>query len=314
MQLFAMLRTMPEDDSIRPFLLRCISAKGLFRYSRTGSLADLDDAIKKTTDLLELSMDPPDRMPILEILGTLLRERYKRTTSSQDLTKLISTFEELSQLPADPSNRASNLSSLAFVLYERYHTSKSLHDLNRAIATISRSVHSTPREDDKYANRFYGLCFMYSIKARHTKSPEDVDQTTIAIDKALEVLPPDHPLALELLQLGSSLLRDCFLLAISKSDAGITPAPEMAMKSELAKADLYSNSQLRDNLLKSPESRLHDSSLRVNSYQNLFVSSTCLLTKTIRFRFVATSHITIIQDKREKPEWTGYNSPCYSPV
>lgn len=299
-QLFAMLRTMPEDDSTRPFLLRCISAKGLFRYSRTGSLADLDDAIKKTTDLLELSMDPLDRVPILEILGTLLHERYKRTTLPEDLTKLISTSEELSQLPADPSSRALNLSRLASVLCKRYQTSKSLHDLNRAIATMSKSVDSTPQEDDEYAIRSYGLCLMYSIKARHTKSPKDVDQTTIAIDKALEILPGDHPLRLQLLQMGSSLLRDRLLLAISKSNAGITPAPEMAMKSKLAKADIYSNSQLQDNLFKGPEPKFLDSSLRVNSYQNLFASSICLLTKAIQS--VGTSHITIVQAEREKPE------------
>ena len=106
------------------------------RFEKTGSLADLEEAISMFRELLFLHPAPhPNRSISLVGLAYSLRDRFRWTGSVTDLEEAISILREsLSLCPAPHPNRLSSLHSLASVLDDRFRNTDSMTDLEEAIS------------------------------------------------------------------------------------------------------------------------------------------------------------------------------------
>ncbi|KAF4869355.1 putative 30S ribosomal protein S17-like protein [Colletotrichum siamense] len=173
------------------------------RYSHSGALIDLEEAIKFHDEAVEtVSSTHPDRADYLNNLGNALSDRFERKGETADLDRAIDVSQAAlaALVPRDNPNRGPILSTIGNRLIDRYsgesHPKSGLiEDLNMAISQINEAVQVTPegRPDRvKYLNnqgKFYGL------KYRHFEMQylDDLELGISAANKAVNTCPDDHP-------------------------------------------------------------------------------------------------------------------------
>ncbi|KAI8251314.1 putative 30S ribosomal protein S17-like protein [Colletotrichum sp. SAR11_239] len=173
------------------------------RYSHSGALIDLEEAIKFHDEAVEtVPSTHPDRADYLNNLGNALSDRFERKGETADLDRAIDVSQAAlaALVPRDNPNRGPILSTIGNRLIDRYsgesHPKSGLiEDLNMAISQINEAVQVTPegRPDRvKYLNnqgKFYGL------KYRHFEMQylDDLELGISAANKAVNTCPDDHP-------------------------------------------------------------------------------------------------------------------------
>ncbi|KAJ5005679.1 putative 30S ribosomal protein S17-like protein [Colletotrichum sp. SAR 10_66] len=173
------------------------------RYSHSGALIDLEEAIKFHDEAVEtVPSTHPDRADYLNNLGNALSDRFERKGETADLDQAIDVSQAAlaALVPRDNPNRGPILSTIGNRLIDRYsgesHPKSGLiEDLNMAISQINEAVQVTPegRPDRvKYLNnqgKFYGL------KYRHFEMQylDDLESGISAANKAVNTCPDDHP-------------------------------------------------------------------------------------------------------------------------
>ena len=108
------------------------------RFGRTGSLADLDEAIQADQDALAAAPgDHPNRAIVLSDLGVALQSRFAQTGSPTDLDEAIRFSQEaVTATPSGHAERAASLASLGQALWSRFGQTGELADLDEAIRLI----------------------------------------------------------------------------------------------------------------------------------------------------------------------------------
>lgn len=114
------------------------------RFERTGSFADLEEAIRYHEE--ELSICPPGhsgRAFALNNLGFALYVRFLQTGNSADLSDSIRYCEEkLSICPPGHSGRSSALNNLSNALYKRFQQTGTSADLKDSIRYYGENLAS----------------------------------------------------------------------------------------------------------------------------------------------------------------------------
>ena len=188
------LKLCPKDGS------QCICMSGLasalwFRFERTGSMVDLNEAISMDRETLFLRPTPhPDRFLSLANLGTQLWGRFRRTGSMADLEEAILMHREsLSLCPTPHPSRCTSLNNLGSGLMERYVMTGSMADLEEAILIHceSLSLRPTPHPDRPFS--LNNLAIALSYRSRQTGLMADLKEAIFLHRESLSLHPISHP-------------------------------------------------------------------------------------------------------------------------
>ena len=119
-----------------------------YRFERTGSMVDLNEAISMDREALSLRpTSHPDRPLSLNNLGLRLWDRFRRTGSMAmtDLEEAISIHREsLSLCPTPHPQRSFSLVNLASALFDRFEQTDLMTDLEEVICCFVNPYPSVP--------------------------------------------------------------------------------------------------------------------------------------------------------------------------
>lgn len=179
----------PEDA----LSLRMNLAEGhQLRYTRTGDVADLTDAIDIVRDVLAAA--PPDGNR-LTTLATFLQYRFAATGDGTDLEATIEAYRAaLASAGEDDEDRPMYQSNLARAQLTRYaYVSREPTDLRTAIPLLQSAVAGTPEGDPGRGTRLHALHQAYLLRAAATDDLLDLEAAVRAAHEAVEETPPGHP-------------------------------------------------------------------------------------------------------------------------
>ncbi|KAK1993567.1 hypothetical protein LX36DRAFT_729603 [Colletotrichum falcatum] len=164
------LKATPDDYPHQAILLNNLGTRLSNRYSRTGSIEDLEESITIIREALKATPDDhPDRARPLNNLGLQLGDRYSRTGAMADLEESITiTREALKATPDDDLDRAISLNNLGVRLGDRYSRTDRAGRLNSL--------------GNRLGNRYW-----------RTGSTEDLEESITITREAVNATPEDHP-------------------------------------------------------------------------------------------------------------------------
>ena len=178
------------------------------RFVRTGSSADLDEAIQVAREAVTTTLkEHTDRTRWLSNLANALQARFARKGDLTDLDEAIRADREaLAASPDSDPNRAGFLSNLGLCLQSRFERTHGLADLDEAIQVGWEAVVATPGSHPNRAMMLVALGTALRIRFEHTGDLTDLDEAIRADREAVAVSPDSHPdRALMLYMLGNAL-------------------------------------------------------------------------------------------------------------
>jgi tetratricopeptide (TPR) repeat protein len=164
-----------------------------WRYERTGSLGDLETAIRHGEMALDLApADSPRRTAFLGQQGNHYRQRFLRTKAASDLEQAIQLLEAAVQR-ASQLELPSCLSNLGNCLLERYNFSGKPEDLDHSISVHRQAIEATPSDHILLPARLNNLANSLSQKYAQNQSAADLDEAILRYRQAIELTkPPSH--------------------------------------------------------------------------------------------------------------------------
>ena len=130
----------------KPAHLSNLGNSFLARFERLGEVSDLDDAISRLSDAVDLTPHGHSRKPVrLNNLGDSLRTRFKRLGELSDLEHAVSTLRGAGDLtPRGHPHKPGHLNNLGNSIFTRFECLGELRDLEDAISTLRDAVDLTP--------------------------------------------------------------------------------------------------------------------------------------------------------------------------
>lgn len=184
----------PKDGS------QCTYMSGLatslwYRFGKTGSMVDLNEAISMDRETLSLRpTSHPSRSSSLTNLGLRLWDRFRRTGSMADLEEAISMHREsLALCPPPHPNHSTALNNLGNALVEHFAMTGSMTELEDAISThrVSLSLRPTPHPGRSISlNNLAGALFYRFLQ---TGLLTDLQEVILLHRESLSLQPASHP-------------------------------------------------------------------------------------------------------------------------
>ena len=188
------LEICPKDGS------QCTCMSGLatslwYRFGKTGSMVDLNEAISMDRDVLSLRpTSHPDRFLSLTNLGLRLLDCFRRTGSMDDLEEAILMHREsLSLCPPPHPNHSTSLNNLGIGLTERFAMTGSMTDLEEAISIhrVSLSLRPTPHPRRSFSLNNLASALFYRFL--RTGLLTDLQEAILLHRESLSLRPTSHP-------------------------------------------------------------------------------------------------------------------------
>ncbi|KAJ7713265.1 CHAT domain-containing protein [Mycena maculata] len=194
------------------------------RYQETGHLNDLNTAVQKFQEVVDLTpqthpdradrlqnlavsftyryhrlgelkaVDHPDRASQLQGLAGSLTDRYRRLGDLNDLEAALQNKQQAVQLtPADHPDRASQLQGLAVSWTDRYRRLGELTDLETALQGVQEAVDLTPVHHPDRATRLQNLAMAFTDRYRRLGELKDVEAALERGQESVNLTSEDHP-------------------------------------------------------------------------------------------------------------------------
>ncbi|KAJ7713263.1 CHAT domain-containing protein [Mycena maculata] len=165
------------------------------RYEDAGDIADLDSAIQKLEELMDLVQpDHPDRPKWLQSLAGCLTDRYQKVGDLKDLTAAVERDKEaVDWTPEDNPYRAGRLANLAVSLRDRYQRLGELTDLETALQHGQQAVDLTPAGHPDRASRLQSLAVSFIDQYRRLGELTDLETALQHGQQAVDLTPAGHP-------------------------------------------------------------------------------------------------------------------------
>jgi tetratricopeptide (TPR) repeat protein len=165
------------------------------RFDHLGELRDLEDAISRHRDALELTPHGhPHRRGYLNNLGNSFKARFKRLGEASDLEDAISLLKDAVDLtPHGHPHKPGYLSNLGNSVFTRFERLGELSDLERAISTFRDAVDLAPHghpDRPRHLNRLGK-----SLVTRFGRLGElsDLEDAVSVLGDAVDLTPHGHP-------------------------------------------------------------------------------------------------------------------------
>ncbi|RYP58987.1 hypothetical protein DL771_011041 [Monosporascus sp. 5C6A] len=197
----------PQDHPDRAARLNNLGNRLGDRYSRTGAMSDLEEAIgmdleeaiRVAREAVDATpQDHPDRAGWLNNLGNRLGDRYSRTGAMSDLEEAIGLVREaLDATPQDHPDRAGGLNNLGVLLSDRYSRTGAMSDLEEAIGMVREAVDATPQDHLDRARILNNLGVRLDNKYLKTGAMPDLKEANkcFSIALNLDVSPVSNHIA-----------------------------------------------------------------------------------------------------------------------
>ncbi|GAA4706134.1 hypothetical protein [Phytohabitans rumicis] len=166
------------------------------RYTRTGDVADLTDAVDIARQVLAAT--PADDQMYgnrLTTLATFLQLRFASAATIADLDASIEAYAEaLTSAGDDDEDRPMYLSNLGRARMTRYvYVSRDPADLDAAVELVRTAVARTPDGDPARDTRLHALHQAYWLCYARTGDLADLEAALRAAHEAIEATLPEHP-------------------------------------------------------------------------------------------------------------------------
>ena len=194
------LALLPSDYTERPTIMNNLAYCLRARYQRLGSIEDLEEAIKKCQEAVDLShsSQPDDLQRFQSNLSLDLHARFIRFGAEIDLEHAIRLLR--SAISVGPKQLAL-LNSLLYFLNTRWERHRRLEDLEEGIRIGHQAWRLSPPESEKRLTIMGNLAACYRHRYESLLNLEDLEEA-IRICRELMATPchnPDHWHALDVL-------------------------------------------------------------------------------------------------------------------
>ncbi|MBM2621808.1 CHAT domain-containing protein [Actinoplanes sp. LDG1-06] len=181
-----------------------LTARLVARYDRSGSVADLDSAVKAQRHGLAAATDR-NRAPHLNNLGTALFRHYERLGDLSSLDEAINVEEQALVLyePDDPE-RARAVANLTASLRLRYQRTRTESDLDRGI-DVGSELLSGAEEASLLA--LSTVAVLHAARYERYYHEADFDRAELLSERAVALVPKEHRLRPVVLQNSMAVMR-----------------------------------------------------------------------------------------------------------
>jgi tetratricopeptide (TPR) repeat protein len=159
------------------------------RYSKTGKLEDLLEALQIKRLLIEMTPNNSD----LADLSALLGKVYNQTQSPTAINEAIEISTQLVDKTRNDSDQATNLATLAVQLYQRYQISGNVAELDKAIEVRTQAIKVIPDGDQRKVEFLPELGALYYRKYCITRARGFLDKSIDISKEAANAMSEDHP-------------------------------------------------------------------------------------------------------------------------
>ena len=175
------------DSSEYAGSLNNLSVALVTRFDRIGATNDIDDAIARNEQALNLTQKPhPNYSKYLNNLGNALQARSQKTQSMDDLNRAIDLEREaVASTTENHPDRAKYLNNLANALQQRFELTKTTNDLDQAVTAIEQSVRLTSDNHPHLAHRLIDLASALECRFKQTKVEDDLEHAIRLNEEAL---------------------------------------------------------------------------------------------------------------------------------
>ncbi|KIY68050.1 hypothetical protein CYLTODRAFT_396027 [Cylindrobasidium torrendii FP15055 ss-10] len=194
------------DAHTRAIMLGEAAEYARLQFEQVGTLQLLEDAITLFSHATNLS---PDAHQIVSALGVALLIRFERLGEPADLDTAIELQQRACSLVDDNDDgKPGILHNLGNILQVRFSHTGRVEDIDEAINVHIRSVYHFKNSSLADTFPFYSsLGTAYHRRYDHLRHPEDINKAAEAKEKAVSLVPDDHPARAQLLNgYGSALL------------------------------------------------------------------------------------------------------------
>ncbi|MDQ0989626.1 CHAT domain-containing protein [Streptomyces sp. V3I7] len=164
------------------------------RFTRTGSLADVEDAVEVRRRAVEATApEHEDRAKRLSALSFALRSRFERGGAGADIDASIDAARQaVAVAHADDPQRAVYIASLSNALHFRYRLAGDRGDLDEGVRIGRLAVEIEPQDEALRAHGLTNLCNLLQHRFDVSRDPRDLDEAVDVGRRALDVAPaPD---------------------------------------------------------------------------------------------------------------------------
>ncbi|KAI3321054.1 hypothetical protein HD806DRAFT_504428 [Xylariaceae sp. AK1471] len=167
-----------EEDTVWVWQLDYLRIRLSARYARTGALADLEEALKISRQVVDMTpIDHPDRAMRLNGLANRLSDRYLEVGKIDDLEEAIRVGRQALDAVTDGySDRAVYLNDLAADIGDRYKRMGEIADLEEAIRLTEQAVDMTPANHPKRAIWLSNLGARLHDRYSKTRAMSDLEE------------------------------------------------------------------------------------------------------------------------------------------
>lgn len=163
------------------------------KFEQTGNLADLNEAIRITEELLETEGDRA-RHGLFGNFGNLLYTRFIQTESMDDLRRAIDAETMATEAaPEDDDDRATYASNLGIMLKDLAERSGSIDDLRHAIDLATAAADAISHDHEGRPTILTNIALMLKQRFEQTRSMDDLNQAINAATAAVDRAPQKHP-------------------------------------------------------------------------------------------------------------------------
>ncbi|KAG8898624.1 hypothetical protein FRB99_007252, partial [Tulasnella sp. 403] len=183
---------MDSAHPLRPRVLATLGMALVTRCERTGSVADVEGAIRHLENALVLhANDRQDCPVILNNLALALKTRYKMLGRVSDLDDAIHLYQRALLLRKD---HPETLSNLANALSNRYKRTRDATDLGQAIRLLEKGISLIEHNDPVRAKYLSNLAVMLFDRYHESNTVIDLNKAVETHERVLSLRPGNHPL------------------------------------------------------------------------------------------------------------------------
>ena len=144
------------------------------------------------SELKRTTPDHPNRVAILNNLGSLLGRRFEQTGSLEDIDYAIEAFQVASKTtPQDHPDHVTILGNLGSWLGSKYEVTGSTKDLDTAIKVLKTVVGNTSTENPSQAGRLSNLGNAVGMRYERTDAMDDLNEAIRISEKAFDLVSRD---------------------------------------------------------------------------------------------------------------------------
>jgi ankyrin repeat protein/tetratricopeptide (TPR) repeat protein len=189
------IQTSPPDNDVQAVDWNSKSIRLGNRFLRTGSIQDLEDAIRSGREAVKaIPPQHPKRATYLNNLALWLMHRFDVTGALENIEEAIRFGREVVKLiPPSHSDFPKFLNNLSVYLSHRFDRMGAIEDLDEAICKVKEAIKIAPPNHSELSKWLTTLCAVLGDRFIRTGAVSDLDEAIQSGEEAVKIISPDHP-------------------------------------------------------------------------------------------------------------------------